>query len=176
MARIVHFQVNRWRILSDSDQHLHPRQCDCHRYWNYNSGGICTHYSLVHAYLKNSAWAPNRPSSGENVPVTCPVVLPQTTEQWYSHIHTMRRPVITVMTRPRAPRAGPSRSSRARCAVANRRVVDTGLERQLSHQVSNNHHRRQWTPADIDGRCVPGQTCRSPGSRHHDLASGRRGR
>ncbi len=41
--------------------------------------------------------------------------------------------------------------------------------------MSNNHHRQQWTPADADGRCFPGQTCRSPGSPHRDLASGRRG-
>lgn len=45
-----------------------------------------------------------------------------------------------------------------------------------SNQMSNNHHRQQWTPVDIDGRCFPGQTRRSPGSRHHELASGRRGR
>jgi hypothetical protein len=29
--------------------------------------------------------------------------------------------------------------------------------------------------ADADGRCFPGQTCRSPGSPHRYLASGRRG-
>jgi hypothetical protein len=41
--------------------------------------------------------------------------------------------------------------------------------------VSNNRHHRQWTPADVDGRSFPGQTCRNAGSPHHDLASGRRG-
>ena len=31
-----------------------------------------------------------------------------------------------------------------------------------SNQVSNNHHRQQWTPADTDGRCFPGQGSRRP--------------
>ena len=44
-----------------------------------------------------------------------------------------------------------------------------------SNQVSNNHHQRRWTPADIDGRPFPGQTSYSPGSPHRYLASGRRG-
>ena len=42
-------------------------------------------------------------------------------------------------------------------------------------QVSDNHHRQRWTPADVDRRCLPGQDCRSPGSPHRYLASGRRG-
>lgn len=41
--------------------------------------------------------------------------------------------------------------------------------------MSNNRHRQSRTPADIDGRCFPGQACHSPGSRHRNLASGRRG-
>jgi hypothetical protein len=45
-----------------------------------------------------------------------------------------------------------------------------------SNQVSNYRHRRQWTSADVDGRCFPGQARRATGSRHRDLASGRRGR
>jgi hypothetical protein len=43
-------------------------------------------------------------------------------------------------------------------------------------RVSNNHHRQQWTRADTDGRCFPGQAGRSAGSPHRALASGRRGR
>jgi hypothetical protein len=45
-----------------------------------------------------------------------------------------------------------------------------------SNQVSNNRQRQQRTPANTDGRCFPGQTCRSAGSGRSDLASGRRGR
>ena len=26
---------------------------------------------------------------------------------------------------------------------------------RLSNQVSNNHHLQEWTPTDIDGRCLP---------------------
>jgi hypothetical protein len=42
--------------------------------------------------------------------------------------------------------------------------------------VSNNHDGQQQTPADADGRSLPVQACRSPGSPHRDLASRRRGR
>ncbi len=41
--------------------------------------------------------------------------------------------------------------------------------------MSNNRHRQQWTPADVNGRWFPGQACPRAGSRHRDLASGRRG-
>ncbi len=47
--------------------------------------------------------------------------------------------------------------------------------REVSNQVSNNRDRQRWTSADIDGQRFPGQTCRSPGSPHLYLASGRRG-
>ena len=39
-----------------------------------------------------------------------------------------------------------------------------GRCQRTSNQVSNDHHRQQWTPADVDGQHFPGQTCRSPGS------------
>jgi|GEM_PF-4347117 len=42
-------------------------------------------------------------------------------------------------------------------------------------RVSNNRHPTAWTPADIDGQRFPGQACRSPGSPHRNLVSGRRG-
>jgi hypothetical protein len=42
--------------------------------------------------------------------------------------------------------------------------------------VSDNRHRQRWTPADTDGRSVPGQARCSAGSRRQYLASGRRGR
>jgi len=45
-----------------------------------------------------------------------------------------------------------------------------------SDQMSDNRHRQRWTPADVDGRCFPGRTCRCPDSPPRDLASGRRGR
>jgi hypothetical protein len=44
-----------------------------------------------------------------------------------------------------------------------------------SNQVSNNRHRQRRTPTDADGRSFRGQACRSAGSSHRDLASGRRG-
>ena len=42
--------------------------------------------------------------------------------------------------------------------------------------MSNNRHRQPWAPADVGGRRFPGQTYQTPGSRHGNLASGRRGR
>jgi hypothetical protein len=53
-------------------------------------------------------------------------------------------------------------------------VANAACERP-SNQVSNNRHRQQWTPTDADGQSFPGQARRSAGSRHRNLASGRRG-
>lgn len=59
--------------------------------------------------------------------------------------------------------------------VAPKQPLATSAHERPSNQVSNNHHRQQWTPADDDGRYFRGQTCRSPGSPYRYLASGRRG-
>jgi hypothetical protein len=68
----------------------------------------------------------------------------------------------------------PSRWSQQRRRPPKQTPTTRAHERP-SNQVSNNRHRQQWTPADADGRSFPGQACRSAGSLHHDLASGRRG-
>jgi hypothetical protein len=44
-----------------------------------------------------------------------------------------------------------------------------------SNQVSNNHHRQRWTPANTHGRSIPAQACCDAGCPCQFLTSGRRG-
>ena len=63
----------------------------------------------------------------------------------------------------------------ARSRRSPKQRLTTPTRERPSNQASNNHHQQQWTPADTDGRCFPGQAGRSPGRPHRALASGRRG-
>jgi hypothetical protein len=63
--------------------------------------------------------------------------------------------------------------SSCRAFIRLTRITDS---RAISDQVSDNHHRQRWTPADTHGQSVPGHACCGAGSPRLYLASGRRGR
>jgi hypothetical protein len=61
------------------------------------------------------------------------------------------------------PLYGPAaRRSLPSCRRAAKQPVVPSTRARPSNQMSNNHHRQLWTPADIGGRYFPGQVRRSP--------------